>query len=146
MPNFPWKMKIKKHFYMKNLVRFVCSVQIWMRYKMVERTYKSCTKHLFNFRKTEKETSKILINSSFALLLTHASYQIYTFLEEYCTCLIINFITHYFVLAFLLWTAADGINMWRMLFTNVFNTNGYVFYRWYKIICWGKFTLYWVKL
>lgn len=102
-------------------------------------------KYSFNFRRSEKETSKILINSSFALLLTHASYQIYTFLEEYCTCLVINFLTHYFVLAFLLWTAADGINMWRILFTNVFNTNGYVFYRWYKIICWGKFNIQSVK-
>lgn len=48
---------------------------------------------------------------------------------------------HYGGSSTLLWTAADGINMWRKLFVDVFDKRKTVFYRWSKIISWGKISI-----
>ncbi|XP_065220040.1 adhesion G-protein coupled receptor G4 isoform X2 [Planococcus citri] len=85
----------------------------------------------------KKISSKILMNCCASLLLLHFSFLIYTFFREIFPCWLSNFLVHYGVSSTLLWTAADGINMWRKLFVDIFDKTKTVFYRWCKIISWG---------
>lgn len=87
----------------------------------------------------EKISSKILIYCCVSLLLLHFSFLLFTFFRNILPCWFLNFILHYGGSSSLLWIAADGINMWRKLFVDVFDKRKHVFFHWSKIFSWGKF-------